>query len=405
MREPGRTIAIELAVLALLACPEEISAFRSTSAGQNSSAKGTILVDGKGARDQLRGVPVVIRVQSSAQQVNLAVVVESISNASFNDLPPGEYLIQVTASSYQPAQMNVILPFGQTVKISVEVAPGSPPSIALRLLGTSADEPPDSFRAAASSLSGADAIAVRGNESLSCPFEEVLQHTSKRLEEFVENVNRISAIEVLEHDRLDKHGKVLEHQSRQFNYVAIVDETSPGALNVDEYRDGAVGANGGFPHDISTVGMPSLAMIFHPYHLSEFDMTCEGHGVWRERPVWHVRFQQRKDRPARMSTFRVGHQIFPVLLKGAAWIDTENYQIVHLETELLEPIPEVKLFTEHQALDYGPVQFEDRQTRMWLPQEAEIYLDSAGRHFHHRHIYSQYRIFSVEVGQKIGSPK
>ncbi len=98
MREPGRTIAIELAVLALLACPEEISALRSTSPGQNGSGRGTILVDGKGARDQLRGVPVVIRVQSSADQVNLAVVVESISNASFNDLPPGEYLMYCPAT-------------------------------------------------------------------------------------------------------------------------------------------------------------------------------------------------------------------------------------------------------------------------------------------------------------------
>jgi len=69
----------------------------------------------EGARDQLRGVPVVIRVQSSPQQVNLAVVVESISNASFNDLPPGEYLIQVTASGNQPAQMNVSLPFARRV--------------------------------------------------------------------------------------------------------------------------------------------------------------------------------------------------------------------------------------------------------------------------------------------------
>jgi hypothetical protein len=42
---------------------------------------------------------------------------------------------------------------------------------------------------------------------------------------------------------------------------------------------------------------------------------------------------------------------------------------------------------------------------MWLPPQAEIYLDSAGRSFRHRHTYSSYRVFSVDVGQKIGSPK
>jgi len=52
-----------------------------------------------------------------------------------------------------------------------------------------------------------------------------------------------------------------------------------------------------------------------------------------------------------------------------------------------------------------PVQFAGGKTQMWLPQQAEIYLGSAGRRFHHRHLYTEYRIFSVEVGQKIGTPQ
>jgi hypothetical protein len=279
---------------------------------------------------------------------------------------------------------------------------GAPPSFVLQLPSTPSAQPADQGTVAPLLT---DANAAKGEEASACPLEKVMQNTSKRLEEFVGNINRISAIEVLEHERLDKRGQVLEHEKHQFNYVAIIEETSPGALNVDEYRDGAVGASGVFPRDIATVGMPSLAMIFHPYHLDEFEMNCEGAAVWREQPVWRVRFQQRKDRPARMSDLRVGNEIFPVLLKGTAWIDAGNYQIVHLETELLEPIPRVKLYTEHQALDYGPVQFQDSKMSMWLPQEAEIYLGLGRRHFHHRHIYSKYRIFSVDVEQKIGSPK
>jgi hypothetical protein len=265
--------------------------------------------------------------------------------------------------------------------------------------------PPNKVRVVAPLLINKDANAATGKEPSTCPLEKVMQNTSKRMEEFVGNVNRISAIEVIEHERLDKHGKVLEHEKHKFNYVAIIEETSPGAMNVDEYRDGAAGVSGGFPHDIATVGMPFVAMIFHPYHLDEFEMNCEGVTVWRDQLVWRVRFQQRKDRPARISDFRVGDKISSVLLRGTAWINTGNYQIAHLETDLLEPIPRVKLYTEHQALDYGPVQFQDSKMSMWLPQEAEIYLDSGGRHFHHRHTYSKYRVFSVEVEQKIGSPK
>jgi hypothetical protein len=428
MRKAGRYAATELVLLTLLICLGK--AARTGNGQQNGAEGGAIVVDGGGMRERLPNVPVTVRVRCPERQINLAITVESVSQASFSDLPSGEYVVQITAEGYQGSQLNVSVSSGQTVSISADVDDHSPRGFALRREGTAGIALPAPLDA--SWLSGADngakarrteetgaketgakeiraeavrAEAVRAEESGVCPVEGVVQGASKRLEEFVENVNRVTAIEVLEHERLDKRGKVLEREKHKFNYVAIVEQTAPGQLNVDEYRDGGLGANGGFPHDIATVGMPSLAMIFHPFHLGEFEMACEGTATWRERKVWQVRFQQRKDRPARMSDFRIGGKLVPVLLKGMAWIDAENYQIVHLETDLVEAMPEVKLYTEHQALDYGPVNFGNPARALWLPQHTEIYLESSGRRFRHRHTYSDYRIFSVEVGQKIGSPQ
>jgi len=122
------------------------------------------------------------------------------------------------------------------------------------------------------------------------------------------------------------------------------------------------------------------------------------------RAVWKVRFEQRMDQPATMSVLQVGGMQYAILLKGKAWIDVENYQIVHLETDLMRPIPEVKLSKEHQALDYGPVQLQQKGQRLWLPLEAEIYVDAGGKQFH-RHAFSEYRIFSVDAQDKVGNPK
>jgi hypothetical protein len=133
-------------------------------------------------------------------------------------------------------------------------------------------------------------------------------------------------------------------------------------------------------------------------------MTCEAEN-WQGRPAWKVRFEQRLDQPARMSALLVGDAVYSIFLKGTAWIDQQNYQIVHLETDILKPVPEVRLTTEHQVLDYGPVQFEQKQLRLWLPLEAEIYLDVNGKRFRHRHTYSDYRVFSVDLGLKQGAPK
>jgi len=405
MRNLSRYLAIELALLAVLIGPEAGSARQTLTPAQNGLQTGTIIVDGNDGGLQLVHAPVVIRVHSEAVHVDLNATVGNLTVAGFDDLPVGQYLVEITVSGFDPAQISVPVSSEQVAKVSAEVIPGASPSILLRLSATPSAQPLDPVRAMGPLLTNAGANAPMGEEASACPLQEVIQNTSKRLEEFVENLNRISAIEVLEHERLDKHGKVVEREKHKSNYVAIIEENSAGALNVNEYREGAGGASSGFPRDIATLGMPFLAMIFHPSHLDEFALRCGGAGVWRDQPVWRVHFQQRKDRPARISDFQVGNRIVPVLLKGTAWIDTQNYQIVHLETELLEPIPQVKLYTENQALDYGPVRFQDSKMSMWLPQEAEIYLESGGQHFHHRHIYSEYRIFSVEVGQKIGSPK
>jgi hypothetical protein len=248
----------------------------------------------------------------------------------------------------------------------------------------------------------ADPPAV--DASKACELAQVISHASTRVKEFIQNVNRISATEVLEHDHVNRHGKFVDREQRKFNYVAMIAETEPGVLNVDEYRDGNPGIIS-FPAEMATFGMNALALIFHPYHLSEFDVTCEGLGVWRERPAWQVHFKQRKDQPATISAFRAGHRVYPALLKGRAWFDAESYQIMHLETDLLEPIPEIRLYVEHQALDYAPVKFEERNLVLWLPQQAEIYLDSRGKHLHHRHTYNSYQLFSIDSAQKIGTPK
>jgi hypothetical protein len=245
--------------------------------------------------------------------------------------------------------------------------------------------------------------AAEGTETKPCAVQNVIPGASKEVRGFVENVNRISATEVVEHERINKDGVVIEQKHHKFNYVAEIQETQPGMLNMDEYRDGSPGQTG-FPGELSTVGITSLVLIFHPYHVKEFAMTCATEN-WQGRPAWKVSFEQKLDQPARMSALRIGDATYSILLKGAAWIDQHNYQIVHLETDILKPVPAVRLTTEHQVLDYGPVQFEQKKLQLWLPLEAEIYLDVNGKRFHHRHTYSDYRVFSVDLGLKQASPK
>jgi hypothetical protein len=142
-------------------------------------------------------------------------------------------------------------------------------------------------------LAGVGATPHDGTEGLdkkvACAMERVIPATSKQVREFVANVNRISATEELEHERMNKEGTVIEQKHHKFNYVAEFQEAKPGMLSMDEYRDGSVGQSG-FPGEVSTVGITSLVLIFHPYHLKEFEMTCDGTEQWQGRAMWKVRF-------------------------------------------------------------------------------------------------------------------
>jgi hypothetical protein len=174
-------------------------------------------------------------------------------------------------------------------------------------------------------------------------------------------------------------------------------------VSIEEFRNGMPG-NFGFPGEMAVTGMPALALVFHADHRREFDMTCEGLLTWHNRKVWPVHFRQKKNAPSRMCLIRSGGKAFSVPLMGTAMIDSQSFQIVHLESDLVAPIPEIRLVSEHQVLDYGPVWFERDNLTLWLPHEADILLDSNGKHFHQRHTFTDFRLFAVDYGQQISAP-
>lgn len=264
-----------------------------------------------------------------------------------------------------------------------------------------------SLLVAPASLWAQAAPQIGGDGSLEssspCKISGVLPQVTFHIREFVENVNRFTAREVLERARLNHHGKPEEQAHSRSNYVAAIQEIRPGVFEVLEYRRETQGQTS-FEGTIRANLAPALALIFHPSHVQEFDMTCEGPADWHGHSTWQVDFQQRMDRPATMSDFVVGKSYFPVLLKGSAWVDCVSYQILHLETDLLQPIPEIKLDMLHQSVDYGPVNFPQRDTTLWLPSVAEITAGFRGKRLLERHTYSEFQLFSIDTKQKIGKP-
>jgi tetratricopeptide (TPR) repeat protein len=240
----------------------------------------------------------------------------------------------------------------------------------------------------------------------SCAVDDVVSKVGKQLLALISDVDRFAATESLTHESINKSGLASYPEKRKFDYVVSIQELQHGYLNVEEYRSSG-GSPAEFPDGVATNGLPALVLIFHPYNAMNFEMTCEGLARWNGGLAWQVHFKQRTDKPNTIKRYRIGADgpSYPVALKGRAWISADNYQIARLETDLVAPVPQIRLVADHTAIEYGPVKFRKGNVNMWLPQSAEVYFDWKGRRIHRRHSFSNYLLFGVEDRQKITVPK
>jgi tetratricopeptide (TPR) repeat protein len=240
---------------------------------------------------------------------------------------------------------------------------------------------------------------------VACSQEEVLQRTELRTKTQLANLEKFSATEHIEHQEIDAYGNPGPARDTDFAYLVFVNRPRKGSLFLDEERNG--GQNlGAFPTALASRGLVGLGVfLFSPEYERDLVYKCEGLGEWRGQAAWLIRFEQRKDVPSRVMTWRNNHGLFPVALKGRVWVTANTYDVVHIESDLREPIPDLELTRDHLMIDYGPVNFEHGKTSLWLPWHAELYLQLHGKRYHHRHTLTNYTLFSVDTDHQISAPK
>jgi tetratricopeptide (TPR) repeat protein len=251
---------------------------------------------------------------------------------------------------------------------------------------------------------GIDDFVPAVASNVGCALPKVLAGAGQRVEQLMANLEKFSATERIDHFAVSKLGDLRSPETRSFDYVVMVLQKPLGVIELDEYRNGSLDPHL-FPASVATEGLPSMALVFHPTMVSGFDFVCEGLGQAAGRPAWQVHFQQRAGRPNRIRAYVIGGNYHPVALKGRAWIDAGTYQVVRLETELVKPMPEIHLLREHLSIDYAPVQFHSKDVQLWLPASAQLLVVKNNLAFYRTHAFSNFQIFSVGAGQKVGAPK
>jgi hypothetical protein len=95
----------------------------------------------------------------------------------------------------------------------------------------------------------------------------------------------------------------------------------------------------------------------------------------------------------------------PIFTQGLAWVDPSSYQILRIRTDLLTPLPEVRLERETTEIDYGEVHFKTLAEAFWLPHAVTVTVGWNGKNLRNEHEYSDFKLFSVASSQKVGKPK
>jgi TolA-binding protein len=228
---------------------------------------------------------------------------------------------------------------------------------------------------------------------VSCSVEDVLHNTQQRILKQLEDLEKFTATERIEHQVLDPSGVWTKPVSRDFSYLIFVHHSKTLPYYFVEDRN-AGESQYSFPTEIATRGLVSLGfVVINPAFSKDFEFTCEGLGTWNGKPTWQLHFVQRPDVPSRIHSWNDKKRDYPIPLKGRMWVGANSYNIIHLETALREPVSGLGLNREQLIVDYGPVHFQSATTELWLPWQGEMYFDLGGRRYHHKHSFPRPRIF------------
>jgi Flp pilus assembly protein TadD len=240
---------------------------------------------------------------------------------------------------------------------------------------------------------------------VTCKTDTVLDAALLRMKSQLLNFEKFAATEHIEHQDIDRHGLPGSATSRDYSYIVFVYPLGDSSFYVRESRDGSDEVPG-FPDAITTTSIYAMGVnVLQPFYRDRFNYLCEGLAHLRGQAAWQVHFAQKPEAKSGVRTWQLKEKTYEVPVKGRIWISSLNFAVLRVETDLREPVKDLQLTKDHLLVDYGPVNFAAGSRQLWLPWNADMYVEFRGKRYHHRHYLSDYLFFAVDATTKFGKPK
>lgn len=240
------------------------------------------------------------------------------------------------------------------------------------------------------------------SEDVPCPLTQILHGASERAAEMVDNLQSFTATEEIAHTEFKKNGRPRKATKELFSYVAEIAQAPSGTFWVEEYRSSTSETNS---PALADTGTAAFALIFHPKKIGNFEFHCERLMNLRDGLAWQLRFEESPDPSKSFHQIRIDRSVYQLRFKGHAWIAAKDYQILRLQTDLVAPLPQIRLQREHLDITYAPVEFDKRQFRVWLPETASMEISYRGHLYERVHEFRNFQLFLIVTEQTVKEPK
>src|SRR5579859_2952996 len=119
-------------------------------------------------------------------------------------------------------------------------------------------------------------------QNASCSADEILPRAEHRLKSQIQNFEKFTATEHIEHQEIDRFDRPGPVKSRDFSYIVFVDRY-------------AGGSDFSFPTSLATEGLNNLGVaVLQPATRKDFDYQCEGLASIRGKASWQIRFEEKR---------------------------------------------------------------------------------------------------------------
>ncbi|MBZ5654259.1 MAG: hypothetical protein LAO56_03165 [Acidobacteriia bacterium] len=238
----------------------------------------------------------------------------------------------------------------------------------------------------------------------SVPLEQILNLTSQRVSDFLDQFSNVKCVEQVTQAKLKPNGKVELEEQSSFDYLAILTNAG-GELSLDESRLPVKQATADRKKDISMLlsnGFGTLFLVFHPYYAGSFEFTDAGSETVEGHNARKVHFAHTRNTRSIAALALRGRE-YPLELSGNAWLDPETGNILRMEAGIGSTLEDVGMKTLQASVRFAPIAFSKDQLVYWFPSEAVVEVETPKQHWRNSHRFTSYKQFSVSTEEHVAA--